>query len=247
MLIEEYLANIPLLHTWDGGKTWSSGGFNDAQLKLMITLIRKTFSAPRIIETGAGNSTISFLFCNPSEVVSICPEEIVFDRINNFCVTHSVSTQRLQRIIGCSERELPQIAQRVMVSGKTFDFALIDGHHGWPNVFVDFCYVNALTGQGSLIMVDDIQLHSVRELANLLLEQPGFSFEEDFGKALVFRKTTSAPSMPEWISQPYIVRRSMPPLPSRLRQFLSPRIRTIIMKLPLGPSLIRGVKRKLNL
>jgi hypothetical protein len=32
MLFEEYLQNIPLLHTWDGGFTWNTGGFGRTEL-----------------------------------------------------------------------------------------------------------------------------------------------------------------------------------------------------------------------
>ena len=246
MSLEAYLQNIPLLHSWDGGRTWGSGGFTKEQLKLTIALIQETFSSPRIIETGAGNSTISFLFCNPSAVISICPDKIIFEKINSYCANHSIGTEQMRGIVGFSEWELPQIAEGAKATGQFFDFALIDGHHGWPNVFVDFCYINALTSQGSLIMIDDIQLHSVRELANFLIEQPGFSLVTDLGKALIFRKTTRETGIPEWIDQPYIVRRSAPPLPARLRQFASRSIRPIIEKLPFGPSLVKAAKRLLR-
>ena len=91
---------------------------------------------------------------------------------------------------------------------RRFDFALIDGAHGWPLVFVDFCYINAMLGAGALLMLDDIQLHSVKELSNLLHEQPGFSLVADLGKSLIFEKTTDDAYLPEWNQQPYIVRMS---------------------------------------
>jgi hypothetical protein len=72
-------------------------------------------------------------------------------------------------------------------------------------------------------MIDDIQLHPSRELANMLGEQPEFELALDLGKALVFRRqpTASARTLGEWNSSPYIVRRSKkyePGLRTRLRQ-----------------------------
>lgn len=57
-------------------------------------------------------------------------------------------------------------------------------------------------------MIDDIQLHSVSELLNLLSEQPGYEIALDLGKAVVFRKVTADRFLPEWKQQPYIARRS---------------------------------------
>ena len=209
MELEKYLQNIPLLHSWDGGVSWNTGGFDRHHLRCMIDTICSHFSEARIVETGAGNSTISFLFCNPKEVVSICPVEDVFQRIYDFCKYQSIPATRLRSVIGKSEWELPEVAKNARRLGLSYDFALIDGCHGWPAVFVDFCYMNSLTEKNSLIMLDDIELHSVRELGKFLLEQPGFALIKDLGRAWIFQKTSAASSLPWWGAQPYIVRKSI--------------------------------------
>ena len=66
---------------------------------------------------------------------------------------------------------------RLAVSSEApawLDFALIDGGHGSPTPFLDFFYATHMLKQGGYIMVDDVQLHSVKELARLLAQQPGF-------------------------------------------------------------------------
>jgi hypothetical protein len=70
------------------------------------------------------------------------------------------------------------------------------------------CYANYALKPARLLMIDDIQLHSVGELARLLTEQPGFELALDLGKSLVFKKATADRAMPEWNEQPYVVRRS---------------------------------------
>jgi hypothetical protein len=57
-------------------------------------------------------------------------------------------------------------------------------------------------------MIDDVHLHSVGELVNLLREQWGYKVVLDFGKFVVFRKMTDARELPDFGGQPYIMRRS---------------------------------------
>ena len=72
-------------------------------------------------------------------------------------------------------------------------------------VMVDFYYVNAMTRKGSFIMLDDVQLHSVKELARLLAYDPThFKVRADLGKALIFEKMTDQRQLGEWNTQPYI-------------------------------------------
>src|ERR1700732_826534 len=97
-----FFHNPPLLHTWDGGQTWNTGGFTGSELENMVALIRLNFPAPKIIETGCGNSTIAFLLCDPSEIVSICPDGAVFDKITDYCLRRSIPTDTLHQIVACS-------------------------------------------------------------------------------------------------------------------------------------------------
>ena len=76
---------------------------------------------------------------------------------------------------------------------RRFDVALIDGGHGWPTVFVDFCYANMMMRSGSVLLLDDIQIYAVGELARLLEQQPGFTLKEEIGKLQVWEKETASP------------------------------------------------------
>ena len=94
--------------------------------------------------------------------------------------------------------------------GTTIDLALIDGSHGWPTVFVDFCYVYAMLRKGGVVIVDDIQLHSVKELARLLTaDTERFHLLKDLGKSLVFEKMKNERFLPDWNDLPY-PRRALP-------------------------------------
>lgn len=204
MLSEFYVTRLPLLHTWDGGKTWNTGGFDANDLTTIHDVISKNFERPVIVETGAGNSTIVFLLSDPKEVISICPDRKLFERIETYCNTMGFPLSSMRAINGYSQIELPKLVEK----NQECDFALIDGAHGWPMVMVDFCFVNAMLRQGGVLLIDDTQLYSVRELVNLLREQEGFRVLREMKKSIFFVKETSDRWLPEWASQPYIVKRS---------------------------------------
>ena len=144
-----------------------------------------------------------FLLMCPDKLVTIDPDEPVYRRVTEYCASNDVRTDRHEMHHSRSELVLPKMAELYQ---RQFDFALIDGDHSWPTVFVDFCYCNMLICQGSFIMVDDLHLHSCKELARLLTEEPGFSLALDLGKALVFKKLTDELYPRGWGVQPYIAR-----------------------------------------
>lgn len=198
--LNEYLDDLPLLHSWDGGKTWNTGGFDRETLQ---SLHPHMTEGAEILETGAGNSTIFFLFHKPKRLVSVAPDQGLFDRIHAYCDEHGIDRGRLQTEVECSEWVLPLMAKH-----ERFDFILIDGCHGWPLVFVDFCYANAMLREGGILAIDDTQIHSVKELGRLLMQQPEFELLAQIEKTALFRKSADVRMLPGWFGQPYIRRQS---------------------------------------
>jgi len=209
---DRYLSELPLLHSWDNGQTWNTGGFERGHLQKLHDFLKEHLpSFPRLLETGAGNTTISLLFLSPARLVSIAPDAALFERIRSYCESHHIPTDALEPHVEGSEWALPRMAEEMERDGlRPFDFVLIDGCHNWPMVFVDFLYCNFMLRSGGYIMIDDVHLHSVKELARMLSEQPEFELALDLGKSLVFRRRpeTSARLLREWNNIPYIVRRT---------------------------------------
>lgn len=199
--LDQYLTDLPLLHTWDNGITWNSGGLNKWILNDLHPFVTEDID---ILETGAGNSTVFFLLHKPRRLVSIAPDAELFGRIEMYCDQQNIDRSQLQHHVACSEWILPAMAK----DGEQFDLILIDGGHGWPIVFVDFCYATAMLRQGGLLVIDDTQLHSIKELARMLMRQPEFEFVMRSGKTAWFRKITDSRSLPDWAEQPYIVSKS---------------------------------------
>lgn len=209
MTFEEYLVDVPLLHSWDGGKTWNTGGFEPSQLRQMYDFLKDSLPpSPFVLETGAGNTTITLAFLRPANQLVICPDDALLQRIRQFGRDRGLAMDHLDTRIGMSEWVLPELAARSRTGEPPLHFGLIDGGHNWPTVFVDFFYVNFMLRQGGYLMIDDLHLHSVKELGRQLAEEPGFELALDLGKSLVFRKVTAARHLGEWADSPYIRRLS---------------------------------------
>jgi predicted O-methyltransferase YrrM len=209
MLFEEYLQDIPLVHVWQGGKLVTAGGFTPADLRTLYNFLRERLPPhPVLLETGAGNTTITMLFLRPARLISIALEASLFERIREFCRKNDISDAALEAHIDGSQWVLPRLAAEIRSSDAILDFALIDGCHGWPTSFVDLEYANSMLRQGGHLLIDDMQLHGQKEMARLLSEHPAFSLALDLGKSLVFRKQTAERHLGEWIAEPYIVRRT---------------------------------------
>lgn len=209
MDIEAFLADVPLLHTWDNGATWNTGGFFPENLRELHEFVHAELpAASHILETGAGNSTICFLLTSPRRLVSIAPDAVLFDRIRAYCAHNGIPTGPLEAHVNGSEWALPKLASTLREQPPCFDFILIDGCHNWPMVFVDFFYGNYMLKTGGCLMIDDVQLHSVKELARMLVEQPDFRMERRLSESLIFRRVTDRRTLDEWTSIPYIVKKT---------------------------------------
>jgi predicted O-methyltransferase YrrM len=244
ILFEDYLRDMPLLHSWDGGITWNAGGFGRDDLeKLYHFLQGRLPAAPIILETGAGNSTIMMLFLSPAKLITIAPDAKLFERIRHFCQNNGISHGALEEHVDGSQWVLPRLAEDNRFADPILDFALIDGSHGWPTCFVDLEYTNSLLKQGGYLWIDDIQLHAVKEMARFLAEQPNFTLVLDMRKSLVFRKLSAERHLGDWVGQPYIVRRSTDysqfPNPFALHEFRGPRLSWIAYRARRLPQTIR--------
>jgi hypothetical protein len=206
MSFETYLSDLPKLHFWDGHA--STGGFDPGQLRRLHGFIEdRCPPGMSIIETGAGNSTITFLHLSPQRLVSIAPDQALFERIRSYCIENDIEHRALEAHVGGSEWVLPKLAADSQE--PVFDFALIDGQHNWPTVMVDFFYMYFMLKRGGYIMLDDVPIHSVKELARLLMRDvENFRPCLDLKKSLVFEKISDRRELGNFETQTYIVEMS---------------------------------------
>jgi hypothetical protein len=192
------LKDLPRLHQWRG--TSKVGGLTQAIGERIIVELER-YDSPRVVETGAGATTLLFCCLEPRALTSIAPDEALRDRMLAEAVSRGISVDPLRFICERSEVALPSLA----ADGERFDVGLIDGSHNWPSVFVDFCYINMMMRAGATLFVDDVRLYSVSQLYLLLRQQEEFEYVTLEGRTLAtFRKLTDRPFLPEWRAQPYI-------------------------------------------
>jgi hypothetical protein len=196
------LDDLPALHFWDGRP--QVGGL-DKRLGMCLVDGVMSIADPAILETGAGASTLLFLTLTPSALTSIAPDDQLRQRMIHEAASRSISTTPLRFIVERSEIALPSLA----LAGESVDVGFIDGNHGWPAVFVDFCYINMMLRQGGLLFVDDLQLHSVAQLFLLLRQQEQFELERFEGKMAMFRKVSDDRFLPDWRREPFVANNSL--------------------------------------
>src|SRR5690606_30464880 len=123
------------------------------------------------------------------------------DRIENYCRANSIPTDSYEPKFGRSEWLLGDIAR----AERRYDVALIDGGHGWPTVFVDFFYMYYMLNPGGLLLLDDLQLHSIKELGRLIAnERSKFALIQQIDKIAIFQKLTDDRYCGEWVEQCYV-------------------------------------------
>lgn len=197
----------PPLHDFRGDGKLVVGGMEPAMGQRFITELT-ALEEPAIIETGAGLSTLLFCCLSPGRVTSVSPNmHGLWDRILAEARKREIDTSPLRALHDRSDLALPPLA----LGGESVDAAFIDGDHGWPSVFVDFCYMYMMLREDGLLFVDDVQLHSVSQLVLMLRHQPGFQLKGIAGKMAILRKTTSDRFLPGARGQPFIQLNSLTP------------------------------------
>jgi hypothetical protein len=198
------LDDPPKLHDWGRGP--EVGGLNRQIGERIIGEVTR-YDAPRIVETGAGASTLLFLCLEPRALTSIAPDAALHERMLASAREREISVDPLEFLCEQSELALP----RLFALGGRFEVGLIDGCHGWPAVFVDFCYINMMLTVGGTLFVDDVHLYSVAQLHLLLREQEEYEYVGLDGKFATFRKALDRPLLSDWRFQPYIERNTVTP------------------------------------
>jgi len=198
------LDDLPRLHDWGRGP--EVGGLDKRIGERLIAEVGR-YERTRVLETGAGASTLLFCCLQPGALTTIAPDASLQVRTMAEAETRGIATTPLRFLCERSELALP----RLVANGERFDACLIDGSHNWPAVFVDFCYMNVMLPVGGTLFVDDVQLYSVHQLFMLLRQQEEYEYVALDNKLATFRKRLDHPFLPEWRSQPYLEQNTVVP------------------------------------
>jgi predicted O-methyltransferase YrrM len=190
--------DAPAFHVDEGQRPISL----QVSLEVLETIAAAVHPGCRTLETGAGLSTVVFALCGAAHVC-VTPAASEVERIRAWCGLRGIDLGSVRFEVARSETVLPRLAL------PELDLVLIDGGHGFPTPFVDWCYTADHLRIGGLLIVDDIQLWTGAVLRDFLAEEPGWTLRQEFPmRAAVFEKSAPLPALPEWFAQPYVARRS---------------------------------------
>jgi predicted O-methyltransferase YrrM len=198
MDLRALLRDAPVFHVDEGLRPVSL----QASADVLETIDAALRPGQHTVETGAGLSTVVFAL-RGAEHVCVTPAVSEVEKIRAYCASRDIDLGSVQFAVGRSENILPTL------SLGDLDLVLIDGGHGFPTPFVDWCYTAERLRVGGLLVIDDIHLWTGRVLRDFLAEEPGWSLRTEFPmRAVVFEKTAPMPALPEWFAQPFVRRRS---------------------------------------
>jgi hypothetical protein len=197
MLLEELLAAPPKLHE-DGQGLTSGWRLDDASLRFMDAHLHEDQCT---VETGAGLSTILFAI-KRTQHTCIVPDAAVVGRIRRYCARHGIPLNQVLFITERSEYALPRLRH------CDYDFAVIDGRHGFPAPFIDwFCLADRLR-DGGTVLVDDLHIWTCEILADFLKVDPRWRQVVELARSAVFMKRHDGSQSAEWTDQPFVYRQS---------------------------------------
>ena len=152
------------------------------------------------LETGCGKSTLLFSHLSRHHKVFA----VDFDEKGNFKTTQSsplLNGSSVEFIEGPSQRTLLEHRFEHLI-----DVALIDGPHGYPFPELEYYVIYPLLKPRGILIVDDIQIPTIRNMFNFLKSDDMFSLIEVVGTTAFFRRTdkpTFDPYGDSWWLQNY--------------------------------------------
>jgi hypothetical protein len=193
MNLERLLAKPPKLHGRDGATT-DGWRLDDAAVLFLDSRVKR---GTRTIETGAGVSTIAFALKGAQHTCVVRDCRVV-RRIRRYCASAGISLRTVRFVVGRSEYALPTL-QRF-----GYDFALIDGRHGFPAPFIDWFYIADRLRRGGVVLVDDTWIWTCDVLVRFLDANPGWRRCGDLPTSAAFLKERNNAQHAEWVDQPFV-------------------------------------------
>lgn len=156
--------------------------------------------AAHTVETGLANGMATLAICLGLVELGGPAKHIAFDP-HQYGYWHgagarAINELRLKRWIDI--RSIPShlgLAQAAL-AGLRFDLAFVDGDHRFDGVFIDLAYLDRLVRPLGLIIVDDLDLPSVRKATEFFVRNCGWVREQsvrDGSEMAILRKPAVEP------------------------------------------------------
>ena len=165
----------------------------------------------RSIETGGGYTTVVFAaLAGHHHCCTYAPSEE--ERIRAYLDRIGVPQHKVTFSLGSTDATLPALPE-----ASRFDFAYIDGCHGYPFPAMDWHYIDRHLDVGGIVGMDNVELRPVREHCDFLEENGTYRLRAKVEEGYFVRFYEKlADQNREWIDQPYS-RAKKDPCDSRLQ------------------------------
>jgi len=150
------------------------------------------------IETGAGHTTV--LLAAVSKHHYCCTNQArEIERISQYVSELGIPRDKVTFLHGSTDQTLPKLE-----STQQFDFAYIDGCHGYPFPALDWHYIDKHLKVGGLLGMDNVELRPVREHCDFLEENGTYELIGKVSEGYFVRFYRKlAEDQREWVDQDY--------------------------------------------
>ena len=214
--IETLYSEMPLLHHGEtelsrpvdaselllNSRQWNAIANRDIchgiDIALADYLFRTVASGWHTLETGSGLSTLIFLE-RVAWHVAVTPNAEEGVRIKRWAIEHHLDIERLTFAPLPSEDHLP------IAHYQNLDCVLVDGKHAFPWPILDWFFTARMLRRGGFMILDDIDLWPVRQLADFLeSDEPRWGCVQKFDRSICFEKRTESIDDVAWHMQPLL-------------------------------------------
>ena len=147
------------------------------------------------LETGCGVSTIVFAV-KRSRHIAVTPSQGEIDAVSQYAAAHSIPLDTVSFVNDRSENYLPR------ANLGPLDFVFIDGRHAFPWPALDYFYTSPKLKLGALLVVDDVDIPTVKMLSDFLDVDDNWEMVRRFPHTSAYRKVGDRLNV-EWVFQHY--------------------------------------------
>lgn len=191
MKIEQLFNENPSFHVWSDGRP-ANFGVSDRVVKYILSKLKPGMET---LETGSGKSTFAFLIAGCNHI-AIAPDPGEEQRIRKYCEDRHIQAN-FTFFANSSAAVLPELVKSL----PDLDFVFIDGAHRYPYAEIDYHFTEMKLKIGGYMVVDDVQLPSVRNLYLFLKKEKNWQLDALIGNTAFFIKTGEEVLINDWQNQ----------------------------------------------
>ncbi len=158
-----------------------SGPLSDSVLQTIAGYCQKMGGIENSLETGAGKSTLFFSQTAGRHTVFAIN---IGDSLSRVRESDLFNPATVEIVEGPTQQTLPAYPFE-----QKIQLALIDGPHGYPFPELEYYYIYQHLDTGALLIIDDVNIPSIKNMAEFLKKDDMFQWLETVGKTAFFKRT----------------------------------------------------------